>query len=93
MADALTLALGDNSVAGQLYNLVDCYMYWQTAAEFAKELSGSSATVVDRKGGGPKNQFDTRKAVEFFDRHGNHTALRRGLDGVREYVREFLGLI
>ena len=93
VADALTLALGDDSVAGQLYNLVDGYMYWQAAAEFAKELSGSSATIVDRKGSGPRNQFDTRKAIDFFDRHGNPVALRHGLGGVREYVREFLGLL
>ena len=93
VADALTLALGDDTVAGQLCNLVDCYMYWQTAAEFAKELSGSPAKIVDRKGPGPRNQFDTRKAIELFDRHGNHTALRRGHAGVREYVRELLSLI
>ena len=34
--------------------------------------------------------FDTRKATEFFDRHGNHSALRRGEEGVRDYVRELL---
>lgn len=90
VADALTLAVGDDGVAGQFYNLVDRYMYWQQAAEFARELSGSDARITDRKGGGPKNQFDTRKATEFFDRHGNRTALRRGTDGVREYVRELL---
>ena len=93
IADALTLALDDASVAGQFYNLVDGYMYWQQAGEFAKELSGSSATILERKGGGPKNQFDCRKAIEFFDRHGNSTALRRGLDGVRDYVRQLLPLI
>jgi nucleoside-diphosphate-sugar epimerase len=91
VADALTLAVGDASVAGQFYNLVDGYMYWQQAAEFAKELSGSDATIVNRKGAGPKNQFDTRKAIEFFDRRGNTTALRRGQSGVREYVGELLG--
>ena len=90
VADALTLAVGDASVAGQFYNLVDRYMYWQQAAEFAKEIAGSNATIVDRKGAGPKNTFDTRKAVEFFNRHGNPTALRRGLDGVREYVGQLL---
>lgn len=90
VADALTLAVGDDAVAGQFYNLVDGYMYWQTAAEFARELSGSGATVVDRKGKGPRNQFATQKAVEFFTRHGNATALRRGHEGVREYVAELL---
>jgi nucleoside-diphosphate-sugar epimerase len=90
VADALTLAVDDDSVAGQFYNLVDGYMYWQVAAELAREISGSSATIEDRKGSGPKNQFDTHKAVAFFDRHGNHTALRRGVDGVRDYVRDLL---
>jgi nucleoside-diphosphate-sugar epimerase len=90
IADALTYAIGDASVAGQFYNLVDGYMYSQVAAEFAKELSGSSATIIDRKGHGPRNQYDTRKAIDFFNRHGNSTAIRRGHDGVREYVKELL---
>jgi dihydroflavonol-4-reductase len=90
VADALTLAAGDGSVAGQFYNLVDGYMYWQRAAEFAKERSGANATIVDRKGGGPKNQFDCTKAIDFFNRHNNTTALRRGEAGVREYVAELL---
>jgi UDP-glucose 4-epimerase len=90
VADALALAIGDDAVAGEFYNLVDGYMYWQGAAELAKELSGSNATIVDRAGTGPKNTFDTSKADEFFRRHGNTTALNRGVDGVREYVRELL---
>jgi nucleoside-diphosphate-sugar epimerase len=93
VADALTLAVGDDSVAGQLYNLVDRYMYWQQAAEFAREITGSDAKIIDKKGGGPKNQFDCAKAIAFFDRHGNHVALRRGLEGVREYVGELLGVM
>jgi len=90
VAAALTLAIDDPSVAGQYYNLVDSYMYWQVAAHLAKELTGSSAKIDDRAGVGPKNQFDTRKATDFFDRHGNSTALRRGVDGVRAYVRDLL---
>jgi nucleoside-diphosphate-sugar epimerase len=91
VADALTLAVGDPAVAGQFFDLVDRHMYWQQAAEFAREIAGSGATIVDRKGPGPKNTFDTRKAVDFFNRHGNSTALRRGLPGVREYVGQLLG--
>jgi nucleoside-diphosphate-sugar epimerase len=91
VADALTLAVGDESVSGQFYNLVDGHMYWQVAAEFAKELSGSAAEIVDRRGGGPRNTYDCRKAIEFFERHGNHVAIRRGHGGVREYVGELLG--
>jgi nucleoside-diphosphate-sugar epimerase len=90
VADALTLAIGDASVAGQFYNLIDGYMYWQQAAEFAKEITGSSATIVDRKGSGPKNHFDCAKAIAFFDRQRNAIALRRGPEGVRAYVEELL---
>lgn len=90
VADALTLAVGDESVAGEFYNLIDGYLYWQAAAEFAKEITGSTATIVDRKGAGPKNQFDCAKAIAYFDRHGNGTALRGGPAGVRAYVEELL---
>jgi dihydroflavonol-4-reductase len=90
VADALAYAVGDEGVAGQFYNLVDGYMYWQVAAEIAKDVARSNAEVVDRKGAGPKNQFDCAKAIAFFERHGNRTALRRGEQGVREYVTELL---
>lgn len=98
VADALALAVGDDQVAGQFFNLVDSYMYWQRAAEFAKELTKSSAEIIDRKGKGPKNQFDTSKAIAFFNRHSRGVVasattgspLRRGESGVREYVGELL---
>jgi nucleoside-diphosphate-sugar epimerase len=90
VADALTLAVGDDSTAGEFYNLVDCYIYWQVAAEIAMQISGSNATIIDRKGRGPRNQFDTSKAIAFFERHGNHVALRRGVEGVRQYVGDLL---
>ena len=93
VADALALAVGDPQVAGEFYNLVDTYMYWQTAAEFAGELAGSGASIEDRRGRGPKNQFDITKAQSFFSRHNNQQALRRGTDGVREYVAELLRLL
>lgn len=93
VADALADAIGDEAVAGQFYNLVDRHMYWQEAAEMARDITGSAAVIEDRKGTGPKNQFDTSAAVAVFDRHGNHTALRRGLSGVRDYVQSLLAAI
>ena len=93
VADALALAVGDAATAGQFYTLVDRHTYWQLVAEMAKELTGSRSVIEDRKGAGPKNNFDTRRAVAFFDRHGNRAALRRGLDGVRDYVREVLAVM
>lgn len=93
IADAMRYAIGDESVAGRFYNLVDCYMYWQVAAEFAKEITGSAAEIENRKGSGPKNQYNTKTAIEFFNRHGNSVAIRRGVEGVRQYVRQLLPLI
>ena len=93
IADAVTLAMGDGSVAGQVYDLVEGYVYRQEVAEIARRLSGSDADVADRKGSGPKNTFETAKAVAFFDRHGNATGLRRGTAGVEAYVGELLAAI
>jgi nucleoside-diphosphate-sugar epimerase len=93
IADAIQYAIGDESVAGRFYNLVDCYMYWQVAAEIAKEITGSAAEIEDRKGSGPKNQFNTKTTIEFFNRHDNTIAIRRGVEGVREYVQKLLPLI
>lgn len=90
IADAVTLALGDSSVSGEIFDLVEGYVYGQEVAEVAKQISGSTSNIVDRKGSGPKNQFETAKAVAFFDRHGHSTGLRRGKAGVRDYVRNLL---
>ena len=90
VADALALAVGETSVAGQFYNLADTYLTWQSVAEMAKALGGSAAVVeqVSTPPAGPV--FDTRKAVDFFDRHGNTIALRRGTEGVRVYLGELM---
>jgi nucleoside-diphosphate-sugar epimerase len=93
VADALALTVGDASTAGQFYNLVDCHLYWQDVAEMARDVLGSASIIHDRRGTGPKNQFDCAKAIAFFDRHGNRAALRRGTDGVRAYVSELAPLL
>lgn len=93
VAEALALAVGDESVSGEFYNLVDGYISSQDVAEIARALSRSPAKIVDRPGTGPEKRFDTRKAVDFFDRHHNTTALRRGTSGVREYVGAVLARI
>ena len=90
VADALTLAVGDASVSGEIYTLVDCYLYWTRVAQIAAELTGSDSAITPATGDGPKNQFDCTKAIDFFNRHGNSVALRRGVEGVRAYVKELL---
>ena len=36
------------------------------------------------------SSFANGKAIGFFDRHADSRALRRGLDGIREHMRELL---
>lgn len=93
IADAMACAVGDAAVAGEVFNLAEQYLYWQRVAEWAKELTGSSATIVDRAGAGPKNSFSTEKARAFFDRHGRSEAFRRGDAGVRDYVADLLAAV
>lgn len=90
VADALAAAVGDAGVAGKSYNLVDSYIYDQTVAEIAKSLCASASRIEARKGAGPKHQFDTSLALEFFNRHGNSVALRRGEAGVRSYLEQLV---
>jgi nucleoside-diphosphate-sugar epimerase len=90
VAEALALAVGDESVAGQFYNLVDCGMEWREVAEIAKDLSGSAAVIQNRLSRGTRRAFNQAKAIAFFDQHGNATALRRGKEGVAGYLAALL---
>ena len=90
VAEALALAVGDESVAGQFYNLVDCGLEWQEAAEMTKELTGSAAIIQNRPSRGTRRPFNPVKAVAFFNQHGNAKALRRGKEGVAGYLAALL---
>jgi nucleoside-diphosphate-sugar epimerase len=90
VAEALALAVGDESLAGQFYNLVDCGLEWQEAAEITKALTGSASRIQDHPSQTAQQPFNPAKAVAFFDQHGNRTALRRGRDGVAQYLAALL---
>ena len=90
VAEALALAVGDESVAGQFYNLVDCGMEWQEAAEITRALSESAAVIQDRPSRRTQQPFNPAKAIAFFDQHGNGKALRRGREGVAQYLAALL---
>lgn len=90
VAEALALAVGDESVAGQFYNLVDCGMEWQEAADITRALSESAAVIQDRPSRRTQQPFNPAKAVAFFDQHGNGKALRRGREGVAQYLAALL---
>ena len=90
VADALAHAVGDEQVAGEVFNLIEQYLYWCVPPMMAAEISGSNAEVVDHRGDGPTNHYGTAKAIAFFDRHGVGEGLRRGEAGVREYVADLI---
>jgi nucleoside-diphosphate-sugar epimerase len=84
-AHAIALAVGRREVAGQLYNLVDCYVYLQQIAQLAKELSGSNARIVDRIG-------PAKPRYVIVSDHARRLGARlnRGLDGIRAHVARVL---
>ncbi len=90
VAEALALAVGDESVAGQFYNLVDCGLEWQEAAEITRALSESPAVIQERPSRRTQQPFKPAKAVAFFDQHGDGKALRRGREGVAQYLAALL---
>ena len=90
VAEALALAVGDEAVAGQFYNLVDSGLEWQEVAEITRELTGSAAVIQDRPSHGARPSFNPAKAVAFFDQHGSAKALRRGKEGVAQYLAALL---
>lgn len=85
VAEALALAIGNQAVAGQVYNLVDTYVGWAQVAQLAAEAGGESPKPAPQPPK-PRQLFNKHKAVAFFDRHGESASLRRGLQGVREHV-------
>ena len=90
VAEALALAVGDSSVAGQFYNLVDCSLEWQEVAEITRTLTGWAAIIQDRPSRAAQQPINSAKAVAFFDQHGNGKALRRGREGVAQYLAALL---
>ncbi|HET9589420.1 MAG TPA: NAD(P)-dependent oxidoreductase [Anaerolineales bacterium] len=90
VAEAMALGVGDESVAGQFYNLVDYGIKWQEAAEIARALIGSAVVNQESPSRGAQQHFNPAKAIAFFDQHGDQKALRRDEKGVTEYLAALL---
>jgi nucleoside-diphosphate-sugar epimerase len=90
VAEALALAVGDESVAGQFYNLVDCGLEWREAAEITRALTRSTAVIQDHSSRPTQQPFNPAKAIAFFAQHGNGKALRRDREGVAQYLASLL---
>jgi nucleoside-diphosphate-sugar epimerase len=93
VAEALAMSIGDANTAGQIYNLVDCFVTWDVVGRYAAALLGqrgdSKQPDDDLEVRAPQ-RFDHRKAVSFFDAHGESHSLRRGLAGVRECLAQLI---
>ena len=85
VTEAVIRALGNYSVAGQVYNLVDCHIHDEQVARMAKEITGSPSILYDRHPDRVVDHFVTTKAVDDLA-----VDLARGHDGVGQYVRELL---
>jgi nucleoside-diphosphate-sugar epimerase len=90
VSDALALAIGDETVAGQIFNLVDVRLDWPTVAEIARRMIGKTDGSPYADMPALESRFDSRKAAGFFDRHGRREALRRGLAGAASYLAGLL---
>ena len=60
VAQAVTILLTADGIAGQAYNCYDRYVAEQEVAGIAKEITGS-ASVIESLNEGPKHQIDTSK--------------------------------
>jgi nucleoside-diphosphate-sugar epimerase len=85
VADAVVAAVGNYSVGGQVFNLVDEYVFDQDVAKIAREMTGSPSVIYDRKSEITPHHFVNGKCDEILGVSPN-----RGDDGVRAYVRELL---
>jgi nucleoside-diphosphate-sugar epimerase len=90
VSDALALAIGDETVAGQIFNLVDVRLDWPTVAEMARRMIGKPDGPPHARLSALESRFESRKAVGFFDGHGRPEALRRGLAGAANYLAGLL---
>jgi nucleoside-diphosphate-sugar epimerase len=89
VARALALAIGDPSVAGEIFDLVDVRVGWPEIAAISRQIIKNPGKSVDLPQS-LEHVFDPSKAIAFFDRHGDHQAMRRGLAGVTDYLKALL---
>lgn len=87
VADAVIAAIDNPNAAGKAYNMVDCYARWADWAQIVAELVGNEVEIDFSSPAEPKNTF-TKDAVESLG-----VQLDRGMDGVREHLRELIEIM
>ncbi len=86
VAAALVAAVGNPKAYGEVFNLSDMFMYNQEVANLAREVTGSSAKIIEHSLPKPL-PIDSQKVKAL------GVDVRRGLDGVRQYLTELNKLV
>jgi len=88
VAEAVARAVGRDDVAGEVYELTDCHIWYRKVAEFAKEIARVDTQISGETGDGPKHDIVTKKAEETLG-----IGLDRGRQGVRHYIEQLVEII
>ena len=87
VAEALALAVGEPSVAGQFYNLADTHLTWQSVAKMAKALGGSAA-LVEQVSTTRRSCLRHTQGRGLFHPPRQHDRLAPRIEGVHVYLVE-----
>ncbi|MFG0284323.1 MAG: NAD-dependent epimerase/dehydratase family protein [Phycisphaerales bacterium JB039] len=79
---AIVALVGNEAVAGQPFNLVDCYARWADWARIGAEVLGIKAEIDESSPSLPKNMFSKDAARSL------GVGLDRGHEGIRAYLVE-----
>jgi len=88
IADAVCRAIGRDDVAGQAFEITDCYIHDEVVAGFARDVAGTDAEIVVHDLPGPKHTIVCDKV-----RRTLGVRLDRGHEGVREYISQLVGIV
>ena len=87
VAAVIVAAVGNPSVSGKPYNLVDCYARWADWAKIACEELGVNVPIDFSSPAKPANVF-TKDAVNSLG-----VKMDRGIEGIRTHVRELIDIL
>jgi len=88
VAAAIVAIVGNTDAAGRPFNLVDCYARWADWAKITGELLGIELDIDFSSSDKPTNEFDMAAAKSLGV--DDPRFLNRGLDGIREHMRELI---
>ncbi|MHC4909447.1 MAG: NAD-dependent epimerase/dehydratase family protein, partial [Planctomycetota bacterium] len=84
VAAAVTAAVGNDATAGRAYDMADCYARWCDWARMIADELGIEADIDESSAQEPRNAFRCDAVREL------GVPLERGLDGIRQHVRDLV---